>query len=86
MWEIQKEPYVGDVVNSYNDGAPAPGEKALGPFYELESSSPALELKKGEQGIHIQFTCHIEGDIESLEPILMQVFGISIDDVKTAFN
>ena len=24
MWEIQKEPYKGDVINSYNDGSPAP--------------------------------------------------------------
>ena len=40
-WEIQKEPYHGDVVNSYNDGPPAPGAKPLGPFYELETSSPA---------------------------------------------
>ena len=26
MWEQQKEPYGGDVVNSYNDGPPAPGK------------------------------------------------------------
>lgn len=86
MWEIQKEPYTGDVVNSYNDGAPTPNEKPLGPFYELETSSPALELKTGESAKHIQFTCHIEGDIDSLEPILKQVFNVSIDDVKTAFK
>ena len=40
-WEIQQQPYAGDVANSYNDGPPAPGAKPLGPFYELESSSPA---------------------------------------------
>ena len=43
-WEMQKEPYRGDVVNSYNDGPLADGGQ-LGPFYELESSSPAKELK-----------------------------------------
>jgi hypothetical protein len=32
MWEIQKEPFAGDVVNSYNDGPPAPGAKPPGPF------------------------------------------------------
>ena len=42
MWEIQQEPYGGDVVNAYNDGPPSPGAKPLGPFYELETSSPAL--------------------------------------------
>ena len=48
MWELQREPYKGDVVNSYNDGPPAPGQPPLGPFYELETSSPALGLAPGE--------------------------------------
>ncbi|WP_341224489.1 DUF6786 family protein [uncultured Arcticibacterium sp.] len=86
MWEIQEEPFAGDVINAYNDGEPSPGEKPLGPFYELETSSPALALKSGESGTHKQLTCHLEGDIESLEPILKQVFGVSVEDVKTAFN
>ena len=47
MWEIQREPYKGDVINSYNDGPPAPGKPPLGPFYELETSSPALSLGPG---------------------------------------
>src|SRR6266487_3210606 len=46
-WEMQKEPYKGDVVNSYNDGPLQDGTQ-LGPFYEIESSSPASELKRGE--------------------------------------
>jgi len=32
MWELQDEPYKGDVVNSYNDGPAEPGAKPLGPF------------------------------------------------------
>ena len=40
LWEIQDEPFRGDVVNSYNDGKLEDGTQ-LGPFYELESSSPA---------------------------------------------
>lgn len=44
MWELQDDPYGGDVVNSYNDGPPAPGADPLGPFYELETSSPAAAL------------------------------------------
>ena len=39
------EPYKGDVANSYNDGPPAPGKKGLGPFYEIESLSPAKALE-----------------------------------------
>ena len=49
MWEIQTQPYRGDAVNSYNDGPPAPGAKPLGPFYELETSSPAAALGPGAE-------------------------------------
>ncbi len=47
MWRIQEDPYAGDVVNSYNDGPASPGAKPMGPFYELESSSPAAALAPG---------------------------------------
>ncbi|GAA3651310.1 DUF6786 family protein [Flavivirga jejuensis] len=85
-WEIQKEPYLGDVVNSYNDGVPAPGEKPLGPFYELETSSPALNLKVGEQGTHIQTTCHFEGTPEALSKISQKTLGVSISEIESIFN
>ncbi|MDW5288898.1 DUF6786 family protein [Formosa sp. PL04] len=86
MWEIQKEPFAGDVINAYNDGEPSPGEKPLGPFYELETSSPAMALKSGESGTHVQLTCHFEGDIDVLNPIINKVFGVSAEDIKNAFN
>ena len=41
LWGDQDDPFGGDVVNSYNDGPLGPGEPPLGPFYEIESSSPA---------------------------------------------
>tara|TARA_R110002049_G_scaffold28018_4_gene96614 strand:+ start:19650 stop:20951 length:1302 start_codon:yes stop_codon:yes gene_type:complete len=86
MWEIQERPFAGDVINAYNDGEPSPGEKPLGPFYELETSSPALALKSGESGTHIQLTCHIEGDRATLGPIIKQVFGVSVAAIENAFN
>ncbi|MDE3742693.1 DUF6786 family protein [Maribacter polysaccharolyticus] len=86
MWEIQEEPFSGDVINAYNDGAPEPGAKPLGPFYELETSSPALALKSGESGTHIQTTYHIEGDEASLNPIVQELFGVTINEIKTAFK
>uniref|UniRef100_UPI0040480182 DUF6786 family protein n=1 Tax=Mariniflexile sp. TaxID=1979402 RepID=UPI0040480182 len=86
MWEIQKEPFKGDVINAYNDGAPEPGAKPLGPFYELETSSPALALNAGESATHIQLTCHIEGDEATLNPIIKQLFGTTVNDIKSAFN
>ena len=85
LWEIQDKPYSGDVINSYNDGAPEPGKKPLGPFYELESSSPALNLKVGEQGTHIQMTAHFEGSPEILTKISKKVLGVSIAEINNAF-
>ncbi|MGJ8743545.1 DUF6786 family protein [Polaribacter sp.] len=86
MWEIQDNPFEGDVINAYNDGAPEPGAKPLGPFYELETSSPALALNAGKSATHIQLTYHIEGDEASLNPIIKQLFGTTVKDIKTAFK
>ena len=65
MWELQEQPYVGDVVNAYNDGPAEPGAKPLGPFCELETSSPAFALQPNETGLHVQETYHFEGDREN---------------------
>lgn len=67
-WEWQQEPYKGDVINSYNDGPLADGTQ-LGPFYEIESSSPALELAKGQKGVYKQTTCHFQGSYEALKEL-----------------
>ena len=75
MWELQDEPFNGDVVNSYNDGPPSPGAKPLGPFYELESSSPALELKPDESSTHIHRTIHMQGDKASIQRLGKALLG-----------
>lgn len=80
-WEIQKKPYSGDVVNSYNDGPLANGEQ-LGPFYELESSSQAKELKRGENLQYIQTTCHFEGDYEGLRELAKKVLGVDLNEIN----
>ena len=86
LWELQDKPFAGDVINSYNDGAPEPGKKPLGPFYELETSSPALQLKVGEQGTHTQITCHFEGAPAELTKISEKVLGVSIDEITSVFS
>ncbi len=83
-WEIQKEPFRGDAVNSYNDGPLASGGQ-LGPFYELESSSPARELKAGESVVHRHATIHIEGDEAKLDEISRKTLGISLNELAQAF-
>jgi len=86
MWEIQKEPYGGDAVNSYNDGPPSPGAKPLGPFYELETSSPAAALKPGESITHIHRTFHFQGDEAGLSQISAKTLAVSVADAKGALN
>lgn len=86
LWEIQKEPYNGDVVNSYNDGPPAPGVPPLGPFYELETSSPAAALAPAASIEHIHRTFHFEGNESKLNAIAMQVLGVSLKDINRAFK
>ena len=80
-WETQKEPYKGDVINSYNDGPLADGTQ-MGPFYEIESSSPALQLKQGQTGVYSQTTCHFKGDYNSLKQIAQQLLGVNLDEIK----
>ena len=82
MWEHQENPYQGDVINAYNDGSPAPGEPPLGPFYELETSSPAAALAPGETMRHVQRTMHIQGTEESLTPIANALLGVSVAEIK----
>lgn len=85
MWELQEEPYAGDVINSYNDGSPEPGVAPLGPFYELETSSPAAALKPGETMQHVQRTFHIQGSEEALDPLAQRLLGVGLDAIKDAF-
>jgi hypothetical protein len=86
MWQMQKEPFRGDVVNAYNDGPPTPGAAPLGPFYELESSSPALALACGESATHIHRTYHFQGTPEQLNPIAQAVFGVGIEAITAVFS
>ena len=86
MWKIQDDPFAGDVVNSYNDGPAAPGAKPLGPFYELESSSPAAALKRGESMVHVHATIHFQGPEKALDEIARAAFGAGLADIATALK
>lgn len=77
MWEWQEEPFMGDVVNSYNDG-PLPDGTIMGPFYELETSSAAANLKPGEAMIHDHTTMHLKGNYEALNKIAIKVLGTDL--------
>jgi len=81
MWEIQSEPFSGDVINSYNDGPPSPDMLPMGPFYELETSSPAVELGPGESVTHRHRTMHFTGSREVIEKLSQQSLGIGLDEI-----
>ncbi len=84
-WEAQKNPFEGDAVNSYNDGPVAAGSQ-LGPFYELESSSPAEELKSRETLTHHHVTLHLEGDEGALNRVAEKILGISLNRMQSSFD
>jgi len=86
MWEIQEKPFAGDVVNSYNDGPSAPGAKPLGPFYELESSSPAATLAPGGTLTHVHTTMHFQGPKKALDTIARKVLGVGLEAIEKAFK
>jgi hypothetical protein len=82
-WEIQDAPFKGDMTNAYNDGPAADGSR-LGHFYEMESVSPAMELKPGQSIEHTQRTIHLEGDEKELDRIARAVLGVSLDEIRSA--
>jgi len=83
-WNTVKPPFSGDAVNAYNDGPLANGSQ-MGPFYEIESVSPAAFLLPGHSLLHKHDVFHFTGDEAALDKISRQVVGISLDDVKEAF-
>jgi len=86
LWKLQDDPYDGDAANSYNDGPPAPGAKPLGPFYELESSSPAAALAPGASLSHVHRTIHLIGPESALDTVARSVLGVALADITSALK
>lgn len=86
LWKIQDNPYGGDAANCYNDGPPAPGVKPMGPFYELESSSPAAALAPGKSLSHIHRTIHLSGPESALDGAARATLGVSLADIKAGLK
>ncbi|WP_375584302.1 DUF6786 family protein [Cyclobacterium xiamenense] len=84
-WNTVADPFKGDAVNAYNDGPLADGSQ-MGPFYELESVSPAAFLSPGESMDHFHRVYHFTGEKSSLDEIARQLLGISIAEINGVFN
>ncbi|MGO9199830.1 MAG: DUF6786 family protein [Limisphaerales bacterium] len=85
-WKLQDNPFGGDAANSYNDGPPTPGAKPMGPFFELESSSPAAALAPGKSLSHLHRTLHLSGPEPALDAVAQAALGVSVSAIKTAFK
>ncbi|HEY4323889.1 MAG TPA: DUF6786 family protein [Mucilaginibacter sp.] len=84
-WRTDRDPFTGDAVNAYNDGPLADGTQ-MGPFYEIESVSPAAFLKPNESLSHKHSVFHFTGDKEELNQIALKTLGISLQDIQAAFK
>ena len=80
-WNTSKDPFAGDAVNAYNDGPLEDGSQ-MGPFYELESVSPAAFLKPGEKLSHVHSVIHFTGDREQVHDVMDILFGTTDPKIK----
>lgn len=83
-WGVDKRTFDGDALNAYNDG-PLEDGSILGPFLELESSSPAAFLKPNETLTHYHSVFHFIGDDQSLSEISTKLLGVSVQQLKNIF-
>ena len=83
-WKTDKDPFIGDAVNAYNDGPLANGTQ-MGPFYEIESVSPAAFLAPNEKLTHKHSVFHFTGSKDGLNAIAIKTLGVSLKDIQAAF-
>lgn len=83
-WNPEKNPLVGDALNAYNDGTLEDGS-IMGPFLELESSSPAAFLKPGSTLKHTHRVFHFVGGNAQLSLLTEKLFGVSVQELKQVF-
>ncbi len=83
-WGVQDDPFGGDVINAYNDGLTDEGT-IMGPFYEIESSSPGAPLAPGGELSHVQSIIHIQADDAVIAPIVERLFGVELTEIVSKF-
>lgn len=84
-WNPNKAPLLGDAMNAYNDG-PLEDGSIMGPFFELESVSPAAFISPNESISHLHNVFHFMGEEKDLNPIALQLFNLSLENIKNTFN
>jgi hypothetical protein len=84
-WNTVKPPFSGDAVNAYNDG-PLAGGSQMGPFYELESVSPAAFLAPGASQVHHHSVLHFTGPEPKLDEISRLLLGVTLKEITNGLN
>ena len=72
QWGKQQNPFNGDAINAYNDG-PLEDGSIMGPFYEIETSSPAIALQPNASFTHAESVIHIQGTPAMMKKIISEV-------------
>lgn len=85
QWGEQEDAFSGDVINAYNDGPTETGT-VMGPFYEIETSSPGAALAPGESLSHVQYTMHFQADPATLDGMVRALFGVSLERIVAKFG
>lgn len=85
-WSADRGPFGGEALHLYNDGPPEPGAAPFGPFFELESSSPAAVLAPGESRSHRSTTTLLDGSRAALDELACAHLGVSLADLEFAFR
>ena len=57
----------------------------MGPFYEIESVSPAAFLQPGATLSHNHTVLHFTGNKKILDDIAAKTLGISLNELENAF-
>jgi len=83
-WNPTRNPLIGDALNAYNDG-PLEDGSIMGPFFELESVSPAAFLRPNESLSHRHSVFNFVGEEEVLTAITEKLLGVSIREIKRVF-
>lgn len=81
LWQHQKNPFGGDVINVYNDGPNEDGT-ILGPYFELETTSATKTLAPQKSIHHTHATFHFVGSFEELNRISKNILHFDLNNLK----
>ena len=84
-WNTSKPVFSGDAVNAYNDGPLADGSQ-MGPFYEMESVSPAAFLQPNQPLEHKHTVYHFTGSEKGLNVLSQKLLGVSLQEIISQFK